>query len=102
MILNDSICSTGNPRPKVSTFFPNRSNKNVTFHFTLRIHHRRKYTFEIHINAILSAPRLALTDDDGRHDLLPEIGFPLLHGSHDHVTNASRRQPVEATLDPLH
>lgn len=59
-------------------------------------------TFKVHVYTILSAPRLALADDDGGHDLLPEIGLTLLDGGHDHVANASRREPVEPTLDPLH
>ncbi|GER24957.1 Initiation-specific alpha-1,6-mannosyltransferase [Striga asiatica] len=53
-------------------------------------------------NPVLSAPGLTLADNDGGHDLLTEIGLTLLHGGHHHVTNASGRKPVEATLDPLH
>ena len=35
-------------------------------------------TFEVHVDTVLAAPRLALADDDGGHDLLPEVGLPLL------------------------
>ena len=59
-------------------------------------------TFEVHEDAVLSAPRLALAHDDRRHDLLPEVGLPLLDGGHDHVADAGRRQPVEPALDALH
>ena len=58
-------------------------------------------TFKVHVDAILSAPRLALADDDGGHDLLPEVGLALLDGGHDHVPDAGRGQAVEASLDPL-
>ena len=59
-------------------------------------------TFKVHVDAILSAPRLALPDDDGGHDLLPEIRLPFLDSSHHHIAHTSRRQPVQATFDPLH
>ena len=59
-------------------------------------------TFEVHVNAVLSAPGLALPYDDSWQDLLPEIGLPLLDGGHDHVADAGGGQPVQAALDPLH
>lgn len=34
--------------------------------------------------------------------LLPQLWLALLDGRHDHVTHASRRQPVQAPLDALH
>ena len=62
----------------------------------------KQMTFEVHEDTVLSAPGLALADDDGGHDLLPEIRLPLLDGGHDHVSNAGRGQAVEPALDPLH
>lgn len=59
-------------------------------------------TFEVHVNSVLSAPRLPLPDDDRRHDLLPEVRLPFLHRRHHHISHASRGEAVEATLDPLH
>jgi len=59
-------------------------------------------TFKIHENTILSAPRLTLPNNDSRHNLLPEIRLPLLDSGHYHITNASRRQAVQATLNSLH
>ena len=58
-------------------------------------------TFEVHVDTILSAPWLTLPNNDSRHDLLPKIGLTLLDGGHNHVTDTSRRQPVEATFDAL-
>ena len=58
-------------------------------------------TFEVHVDTVLAAPRLALADDDGGHDLLPEVGLPLLDGGHDHVADAGGRQAVEPALDAL-
>jgi hypothetical protein len=59
-------------------------------------------TFEVHVDTVLAAPRLALADDDGGHDLLTEIGLALLDGGHDHVADAGGREAVEAALDALH
>jgi hypothetical protein len=61
----------------------------------------RYATFEVHVDTVLAAPRLALADDDGGHHLLPEVGLPLLDGGHDHVANAGGREAIEAALDAL-
>jgi hypothetical protein len=53
-------------------------------------------------NTILSAPRLTLPNNNSRHNLLPEIRLPLLDSGHYHITNAGRRQAVQATLNSLH
>jgi hypothetical protein len=58
-------------------------------------------TFEVHVDTILAAPRLALADDGGGHDLLPEVGLPLLDSGHDHVADAGGRQPVQPPLNAL-
>ena len=59
-------------------------------------------TFKVHEDTILSAPGLALADNDSRHDLLPEIRLSLLDCGHDHISNAGGREPIEAALDSLH
>ena len=59
-------------------------------------------TFEIHVDAVLSAPWLALANDDSWQDLLPQIGFSLLHGGHHHVANAGRGKTVQTAFDPFH
>ena len=61
----------------------------------------RDATFEVHVDTILAAPGLALADDDGGHDLLPEVELTLFDGGHDHVADAGGRQAVEPTLDAL-
>ena len=60
-----------------------------------------RVTFEVHVDSVLAAPRLALADDDGGHDLLPEVGLTLFDGGHDHVADAGGRQAVEPILDAL-
>lgn len=58
-------------------------------------------TFKVHEDPILSAPWLALPHNDCRQDLLPEVRLPLLDSGHNHVTNTSRWQSVQTTLDTL-
>ncbi|MCF6814705.1 hypothetical protein L3H39_10845, partial [Corynebacterium sp. MC-16] len=60
-----------------------------TFHFTLGIHDNTSIIFEVHVNTVLSAPRLALTDDDSGEHLFTEIRLSLLDGGHNHVSDAS-------------
>ncbi len=59
-------------------------------------------TFEVHVDSVLSAPWLALPDNDSGHYLLPQIRLSFLDSSHDHIPNTSRGQAVQATLDSLH
>jgi hypothetical protein len=82
----------------------NKSNikENEIARHYIRIKEGKRPTFKIHENTILSAPRLTLPNNDSRHNLLPEIRLPLLDSGHYHITNASRRQAVQATLNSLH
>lgn len=54
-------------------------------------------TLEVEENTLLTSPGLALTDDNGRGDLLPELGLTLLNSGHDHVADGSSGQAVEAS-----
>lgn len=58
-----------------------------------------KLTFKVEKSAVLAAPRLALADDDGRSDLLPELRLALLDGGQDHVADAGGGQAIETALD---
>jgi len=101
VVSDNSICCTSNPGPKVSTLLANRSSDSRSFHLALGVHNDSSIIFEVHVDSVLAAPQLALADDDGWHDLLPEVGLTLLDGGHDHVTDAGGRQAVEPTLDAL-
>jgi hypothetical protein len=40
-----------------------------------------RVVLEVEENSVPSPPRLPLSDDNGRHDLLPEFGLTLLDGT---------------------
>src|SRR5436190_21103294 len=42
--------------------------------------HHTSVVLEVEENTIKSFPRLGLSDDDGRVDLFPQLGLPLLDG----------------------
>lgn len=63
---------------------------------------RERITFKVHVGTILSSPRVTLSHNNCWQYLLPKIGLPLFHSSHDQVTNTSIWQSVEATLDSFH
>lgn len=57
---------------------------------------------EVEVDTVGTSPGLALTDNNGGHDLLPELGLTLLDGSHDHVTDTRGGETVETGTDTLH
>jgi hypothetical protein len=63
--------------------------------------HHTGVVLEVEEDAVGSPPRLALADDDSRHDLLPELRLSLLDGGHDHVTDTSGGQTVKTCADAL-
>lgn len=63
--------------------------------------HHTSIVLEVQVHAIRSPPGLALSDDNGGHDLLPELRLSLLDGRHDHVANTGSRQTVQARTDAL-
>lgn len=63
--------------------------------------HHTSVVLEVQEDTIGSLPWLALSDDNGGHDLLSELGLSLLHCGHNHVTDTSSRQSVQAGTDTL-
>jgi hypothetical protein len=66
-------------------------------HFT----HHTSVVLEVQVDTVRPPPWLALADNDGGHDLLPQLGLSLLDGGHDHVTRTTGGQAVEARTDTL-
>jgi hypothetical protein len=56
---------------------------------------------EVQEDTVGSLPGLGLSDDNGGVDLLSELGLALLDGGHDHVTDTSSRESVQAGTDTL-
>src|SRR5574337_356975 len=87
LLSHNGICSTCNPRPEISTFLSDGASNSRTFHLALWIDDNTSIIFEIHEDTILSAPWLALPNNNSRQDLLPEIRLAFLDGGHNHITN---------------
>lgn len=88
-------------RPEVSALLGNRASDGRALHLALDVDDDAGVVLEVDVDASLAAPGLALADDDSRHDLLAKLGLALLHGGHDHVTDTSRREAVEAAANAL-
>lgn len=63
--------------------------------------HDTSVILEVEEDAVGSPPWLALTDNDGRHDLLPQLRLSLLDSGHDHVANTTGGETVETGTDTL-
>lgn len=61
--------------------------------------HHTSVVLEVQVDTVRTAPGLALADDNGGHDLLAELGLSLLDGGHDHVTDTSGGETVQAGTD---
>lgn len=51
---------------------------------------------EVEVDAVRSAPGLALADNNSGHDLLTELRLSLLDGGHNHVTDTGGGETVQA------
>lgn len=56
---------------------------------------------KVEVDTVCASPRLGLTDNDGGHDLLPELRLSLLDSGHDHVANTTGGQTVETGTESL-
>lgn len=56
---------------------------------------------EVQENTVESLPGLGLSDNDGGVDLLSQLRLSLLDGGHDHVTDTTGGQAVQASTDTL-
>lgn len=82
------------PDPSRTTRYLDDHNRNPSTHHT-------SVVLEVEVDTVGSSPGLALTDDNGGHDLLSQLGLSLLDGSHDHVTDTGSGQTVQASTDTL-
>jgi hypothetical protein len=63
--------------------------------------HHTSVVLEVQEDTVCSPPRLALADNDGGHDLLPQLRLSLLDGRHDHVSRTTGRQTVKTRTNAL-
>lgn len=69
-------------------------------HYGTATHHT-SVVLEVQEDTVGPLPGLGLADDDGGVDLLAELGLSLLDGGHDHVTDTTSGQSVQAGTDTL-
>jgi hypothetical protein len=63
--------------------------------------HHTSVVLEVEEDTVCSPPWLALADNDGGHDLLPQLRLSLLDGGHDHVSRTTSRQTVKTRTNTL-
>jgi hypothetical protein len=91
----------GDLGPQVSSLLRDGASDTGTLHLALGVDDDARIVLEVDDSAILAAPGLALTDDDGAEDLLAELRLALLHGAHDDVTETRGGQAVQAAVVAL-
>lgn len=82
--------------PKLSSLLTDGTGDGGSLHLTLVVDDNTGIVLEVQEDTVGAAPGLALTDDNGGHDLLAQLGLTLLDGGHDHVTDTSSGQTVQA------
>lgn len=91
----------GNSRPEVGALLGDGSGDGGALHLSLVVDDDAGVVLEVDEGAVLASVGLALADDDGGHDLLPELGLSLLHGGHEHVPDGGCWEAVQAPADPV-
>lgn len=91
----------GNTRPQLSSLLCNRSSDGRALHFALWIDDDTCVVLKVKEDAVRSPPWLALADNHGGHNLLPQLWLSLLDSCHDHVTGTASGQTVESRADSL-
>lgn len=99
--LEDRARVGGNTRPHIGALLGNRARDGRALHLTLVVDDDTSVVLEVDEDTLLSAPGLALTNDDSRVHLLSQLRLSLLAGSHDQITHGGGGQLVESTLDTI-
>lgn len=88
-------------RPHLSSFLPNRPSDGRTLHLSLGVDDDTRVVLKVQVDAVCAPPGLGLPDDDGGHDLLAQLWFPLLDGRHHHVADTAGGQTVQTCAEAL-
>jgi hypothetical protein len=89
--------SRSNARPSGGALLSDGASDTGTLELTLGVNNDTSVVLKTDEDTVLTAPRLALTDDDGGSDLLAELRLALLDSGENHVTDSSLGVAVEAT-----
>jgi len=99
--LHDNTGVGGDTGPKLSSLLSNGTSDGRSLHLTLGVDNDTGVVLEVEEDAVCAPPGLGLADDDGGHDLLPELRLSLLDSGHDHVTDTTGGETVEAGTNSL-
>jgi len=99
--LHDDTGVGGDTGPQLSSLLGDGASDGRSLHLTLGVDDDTGVILEVEEDTVTSPPGLALADNDGGHDLLPELRLSLLDGGHDHVTGTTSGQAVKARTDTL-
>lgn len=89
----------GNPGPQVGALLGHGARDGRALHFALIVDDDSGVVLEVEERSVFSSEGLPLSDDDGRHDLLAELGLALLHGGEHHVAGCGRRKSVQSAAN---
>jgi len=92
----------GNSRPQLSALLGDGASDGGSFHFTLGVHDHTSVVFEVEVMSLASAECFSLSDEDGGHDLLTEIGLTPSDGSEEHVADGAAGEAVQAATGRGH
>ena len=88
-------------RPQLGGLLCDGTSDGRALHLTLGVDDDTGVILKVEEDTVTSPPGLALADNDGGHDLLPELRLSLLDGGHDHVTGTTSGQAVKTRTDTL-
>ena len=91
----------GDTRPELGSLLCDGAGDGGALHFTLGVDDHTRVVLEVQVDSVRPSPGLALSDNDGGHDLLPELGLTLLDGSDNHVTGGSGGESVQSRTDTV-
>jgi hypothetical protein len=99
--LHDDTGVAGNTGPQLSSLLTDGAGNGGALHLTLGVDDNTGVVLEVQEDTVESLPGLGLSDDNGGVDLLSELRLSLLDGGHNHVTDTTSGQSVQASTNTL-
>jgi len=97
----DSAGSGRDSWPEISALLRNGASDGCTLHFTLGVNDDSTIVFKVKEDTLFAAPRFALANNDGAHDLLAKLRLTFFNGAHNEIAHSSSGERVEAALHAL-
>ena len=108
-LLSSALCRSddgasvgGDSRPELGALLGNGASDGGSLHLALGVDDHASVVFEVEVMTFASAESLALSDEDGGHDLLTEVGLTLSDGGEEHVADGAAGEAVQAAAGRGH